>query len=131
MVGGIMTLSDQLAQFNRRITNPIVRIFAGRRLFPVAVVVHRGRTSGRRYRTPVIAFRIHDGYLIALPYGAERDWVKNVLSAGSCTLERFGRRTALTNPVLVDESQRMAALRWPVRKGLALLGTRTLLQLSG
>jgi hypothetical protein len=129
-VGGIVMVSDRLARFNRRITNPIVRILTGRRLFPVAVVVHHGRTSDRRYRTPVIAFRIHNGYLIALPYGAERDWVKNVGSAGSCTLERFGRQLALTNPRLLPQSQGMALLPWPALKGLALLRTRTLLRLS-
>jgi hypothetical protein len=53
---------------NRRITNPIVRIFAGRRLSPVAIVERRGRTSGRRCRTPIVAFRIDDGYLISLPW---------------------------------------------------------------
>jgi deazaflavin-dependent oxidoreductase (nitroreductase family) len=125
-----VTLSDQLARFNRRMTNPIVRIVAGRRYSPVAVVGHHGRRSGRHYRTPVIAFRVDDGYLIALPYGAERDWVKNVLFAGSCTLERFGRRWTLTDPRLLPQSEGMTLLPWLVRKGLALLRTRTLLRLS-
>lgn len=125
-----MTVSDRLARFNRRITNPIVRMFAGRRLSPVAIVVHRGRTSGRRYRTPVIAFRIDDGFLISLPYGADRDWVRNVLAASSCTLERAGRRVELTEPKVLAQSQGMALLRWPVRTGLRLLRVRTVLQLS-
>jgi deazaflavin-dependent oxidoreductase (nitroreductase family) len=125
-----MTVSDRLARFNRRITNPIVRMFAGRRLSPVAIVVHRGRTSGRRYRTPVMAFRIDDGFIISLPYGADRDWVRNVLTAGSCTLERAGRRVELTEPKVLAQSQGMALLRWPVRTGLRLLRSRTVLQLS-
>jgi hypothetical protein len=62
-----MTMSDRLARLNRRITNPIVRVLAGRRLSPVAIVEHLGRTTGRRYRTPVIPFRIDGGYLISLP----------------------------------------------------------------
>jgi hypothetical protein len=61
-----VTLSDRLARFNRRLFNPVVRTFAGRRGSPVAVVVHRGRRSGRRYRTPVLAFRANDGYVVAL-----------------------------------------------------------------
>jgi hypothetical protein len=52
---------------------------AGRRLSPVTIVAHRGRRSGRRYRTPVIAFRLDDGCAISLPYGADRDWARNVL----------------------------------------------------
>jgi len=93
-----MTLSDRLARFNRWGPNRLVRTFAGRPRSPVAIVVHRGRTSGRSYRTPVIAFRLADGYVITLPYGADRDWVRNVLAAGSCTVERGGRRVELTDP---------------------------------
>ena len=125
-----MTVSDRLARFNRRVTNPIVRLFAGRRWSPVAIVVHRGRQSGRRHRTPVIAFRTDDGYLIALPYGTERDWVGNVVAAGSCTLERAGRRTALTTPKVLTQRQGMPLLPWPVRTGLRLLRIRSVLRLS-
>jgi deazaflavin-dependent oxidoreductase (nitroreductase family) len=125
-----MTISDRLARLNRRITNPIVRIFAGRRLSPVAIVEHRGRTSGHRYRTPVIAFRIDDGYLISLPYGAERDWVNNVRAADSCILERAGQRIALTQPTRLGQRQGTAQLRWPVRTGLRLLRVKAILRLS-
>lgn len=129
-VADIMTVSDRLALFNRRVTNPIVRLFAGRRWSPVAVVVHRGRRSGRRYRTPVIAFGTDDGYLISLPYGTERDWVSNVVATGSCTLERTGRRIELTSPKVLAQHQAMPLLPWPVRTGLRLLRIRSVLQLS-
>ena len=125
-----MTVSDLLARFNRRFTNPIVLIFAGRRLSPVAVVVHRGRISGRRYRTPVVAFRIDDSYLVSLPYGVDRDWVKNVVAAGSCTLERAGRRVELTEPTVIGQREGAAQVRWPVRIGLSLLRVRAFLRLS-
>ncbi len=125
-----MTLANRLARFNRRGPNRIVRTFAGRRLSPVAIVVHRGRTSGRRYRTPVIAFRLDDGYVISLPYGADRDWVKNVLAAGTCTLERYGRRVELTDPCVLAGSEGMALLPAPVRAGLRLLRMPRVLRLS-
>ena len=51
-----MTFADRLARFNRRLPNRVVRTVAGRRFSPVAVVVHRGRRSGRQYRTPVMPF---------------------------------------------------------------------------
>jgi hypothetical protein len=38
-----------------------------------------GRTSGRPYETPVEAFATDDGFLVALPYGPDTDWLKNVL----------------------------------------------------
>jgi deazaflavin-dependent oxidoreductase (nitroreductase family) len=125
-----VTLSDRLARFNRRGPNRIVRTFAGRRLSPVALVVHRGRTSGRPYRTPVIAFRLDDGYAIALPYGADRDWVRNVRAAGACILERGGRRVELTAPRLLTGDEGITVLPAPVRAGLRLMRTSQVLRLS-
>ncbi|GGL40699.1 nitroreductase family deazaflavin-dependent oxidoreductase [Nocardia jinanensis] len=70
-----------------------------------AVVVHRGRKSGRVFRTPLWAFRRADGYVIALTYGAESDWVKNVLTADGCELETRRRRYAVGAPrVYHDET---------------------------
>jgi deazaflavin-dependent oxidoreductase (nitroreductase family) len=120
--------SDRLARFNRR-PNRLVGAFAGRRLSPLAVVVHRGRRSGRPYRTPVLAFRAGDGYVISLPYGPERDWVRNVLAAGSCTLERGGRRLELTSPSMLGR-EGMALVPGPVRPALRLLRVTGFLRLD-
>ena len=54
------------------------------------VVEHRGRRSGRRYRTPVNVFATEGGYRFALTSGPEADWVKNVLAAGGCELRTRG-----------------------------------------
>jgi len=125
-----MTLSDRLARFNRAVLNRLVRTFAGRRFSPVAIVAHRGRRSGRPYRTPVIAFRRADGYVISLPYGPRRDWVRNVLAAGSCTLERGGRRLELTNPHVLVGDEGMALVPAPMRAGLRLFRVTRVLRLS-
>jgi deazaflavin-dependent oxidoreductase (nitroreductase family) len=125
-----MRFSDGLAQFNRLAFNRVVRTFAGRRGSPVAVVEHRGRRSGRRYRTPVLAFRVDGGYLVALFYGDDRDWVRNVLAAGACTLERGGRRVELTAPRLLDAGDGMTLVPLPMRPALRLLRVRRVLRLS-
>src|SRR5512133_2673899 len=91
------TLADRLARFNRRLPNKVIGTVAGRRLSPVALVVHQGRRSGRQYRTPVMPLRLDDGFLVSLPYGPGRDWVANVLAAGRCTPQRGGRRFALAD----------------------------------
>ena len=52
-----------------------------------AVVIHRGRKSGRTFRTPLWAFRRPGGFVIALTYGPGADWVRNVLAAGGCEVE--------------------------------------------
>ena len=63
-----------------------------------AVVVHRGRKSGKTFRTPLWAFRRGNGFVIALTYGSEADWVRNVISAGGCELETRRRRYQVGNP---------------------------------
>jgi deazaflavin-dependent oxidoreductase (nitroreductase family) len=63
-----------------------------------AVVIHRGRKSGKTFRTPLWAFRRRNGFVIALTYGPESDWVRNVISAGGCELETRRRRYQVGNP---------------------------------
>ena len=63
-----------------------------------AVVIHRGRKSGKTFRTPLWAFRRRNGFVIALTYGSEADWVRNVISAGGCELETRRRRYEVGNP---------------------------------
>src|SRR5207245_6833958 len=74
-----------LAAFNLAVTNRISSRFAPR-LPGFGIVTHVGRKSGRVYRTPVNVFRAPNGFLIALTYGRESEWVRNVLAAGGCEL---------------------------------------------
>ena len=108
-----MPAPRSIARFNRRFTNRLTLRVAGY-LPGFAIVNHLGRKSGHAYRTPVNAFRTDEGYIIALTYGAQSDWVKNVLAAGTCGLQTRGRRVRLTNPrIETDKSKSWAPL--PVR----------------
>ena len=116
-----------LARFNRRATNVVARRVAG--WAPGwGIVVHRGRRSGRVYRTPVNVFRRGNGYVIALTYGPEADWVQNVLAAGGCELRTGGRRVRLTEPRIVHDARRRG-MPGPVRVILGLVGVSDFLVL--
>ena len=116
-----MPIPRGVARFNRRWTNRLTSKVAGH-LPGFGIVRHVGRTSGRTYRTPINVFRADGEYVIALTYGAESDWVKNVLAAGWCELQTRGRRVRLCDPRLVtDERQRWAPLL--VRRVLHLTHT--------
>jgi len=87
-----------------RYLNPIIRPLA-RRLPSFAILTHRGRTSGRTYRTPINVFRRGDAYIFLLTYGSDVQWVKNVLASGSCSIETRGRVVKLIEPELITDPE--------------------------
>ena len=123
-----MPIPMSIARFNRlvtnRITGPLAPYLPG-----FGVVVHTGRKTGVLYRTPVNVFRSAGGFVIALTYGPESQWVRNVLASGGCLLETRGRTVRLTRPTLVHDEQRK---RWPalVRVVLRLANVSDFLELS-
>jgi len=84
--------------------DPVLRPFAGR-LPTFGVITHRGRRSGRVYRTPVNVFRRGDAYLFLLTYGSDAQWVRNVLAADTCTLRTGGRDILLVEPELIADPE--------------------------
>lgn len=89
-----------LAKVNKRVVNPIQGLWAPR-LAPWALIVHRGRRTGREYRTPVLAFRSGSSLYVTLFYGTGAQWVRNVRAAGGGEVIRRGRRRRLEHPRIV------------------------------
>jgi deazaflavin-dependent oxidoreductase (nitroreductase family) len=109
------------------IVNPITRRIAGWMPW-FGIIRYRGRTSGRSYATPMNVFERDDGYVLALTYGADVDWVKNVIAAGGCELETRRRRLNLTDPRLVVDASCRPVPAF-VRPFLRLLGVDTFMLL--
>jgi deazaflavin-dependent oxidoreductase (nitroreductase family) len=93
------------------------------------VVVHRGRRTGRLYQTPVNVFATEDGYVIALTYGPDTDWVKNVLAASGCELRARGQVIRLVSPRLFHDQARRD-IRPLERQVLRVLGVADFLSLE-
>jgi deazaflavin-dependent oxidoreductase (nitroreductase family) len=71
----------------------------------VSIVRHVGRNSGRAFETPVQAVATDDGYVIALPYGLNTDWLKNVLASGSATIVHEGSTHVVDQPAMVSMAE--------------------------
>lgn len=114
-----MPLPRALGRFNVRVTNrflePVVRHLPG-----FGVIEHRGRRSGRVYRTPVLAFRRGDRLTFAATYGPRSDWVRNIIANEGGAFERSGKRWRLSEPRAYRDPARRAVPRI-VRPALALL----------
>ena len=117
-----------LAKFNIAVTNRITGLFAGW-LPGFGILTHVGRKSGRVYRTPINVFRISSGFIIALTYSRNSEWVKNVLAAGGCELKTRGKKYRLFAPTVVHDSTRR---RFPIpaRLVLRLVGAEEYMELS-
>jgi deazaflavin-dependent oxidoreductase (nitroreductase family) len=114
--------------FTTRIVNPLTRRVAGH-LPWFGIIVVPGRQSGVIRRVPMNVFRVEEHWVMALTYGRDVDWVKNVLAAGGCRLETRGRVVALRDPELVhDPSRRM--MPFLVRQSLWLLGVTDFLRMN-
>jgi deazaflavin-dependent oxidoreductase (nitroreductase family) len=116
-----------MAAVNRHVTNRLLGRLATR-LPAFGVVLHVGRRSGREYRTPVNVFRTPDGYVFALTYGSEAEWVRNVLAASGCEIVTRGRRVRLDSPRLFRDERR-SAVPAPTRVILRLAGVSEFLEL--
>jgi deazaflavin-dependent oxidoreductase (nitroreductase family) len=92
---------DAVRRMNRSVTNPRVMRTAGSAGEQTSVIHHIGRKSGRAYATPVDVIPTRTGFLIALPYGKQADWLRNVLAAGSATVITNGDRLEVDAPTIV------------------------------
>jgi deazaflavin-dependent oxidoreductase (nitroreductase family) len=123
-----MTLGRNWAKFNKALGNRVAGPVFGR-LPGFALVLHRGRRSGREYRTPVKVFRHEGAYVITLPYGPKADWVKNIRAAGGCELLVRGKRVQVADPVLFADDGTVR-IRRVLRLALSLMRVREFIALT-
>jgi deazaflavin-dependent oxidoreductase (nitroreductase family) len=100
-----MPISRRVARFNKHVTNHVTGPSA-RWLPGFAVVTHLGRRSGAVYHTPVNVFRDGNRYVFALTYGANSDWVRNVVAADRCEIQTRGKTVRLVAPELFTDPTR-------------------------
>jgi deazaflavin-dependent oxidoreductase (nitroreductase family) len=96
-----------------RLFNPLIRRFAGARWMPLyGLVEHRGRRSGKLFRTPVIVRPTSDGFVVPMPWREGTDWYRNVRAAGGCVVRWQGRDYPVGQPEVLDTAAAMAIARF-------------------
>lgn len=123
-----MPLPRKVAEFNRIGTNRLTGLFAGW-LPPFLILEHRGRRSGRRYRTPLMGFPAGNEMIVALTYGPGAEWIKNLQQAGGGTLVARNRRRAFGPPRLERGIANAPGIPWLIRKFLGIMGIDDYLRL--
>ncbi len=112
-----------------KMLNPLIVKLAGRRHFHMAAQIrHVGRRSGRTYTTPVSARRSGDMVVIALTFGNQSDWSRNVRSAGGGTIRIEGEDYNVTKPQIMSRQEAKplveAAFSPRERAGFRVLGIK-------
>jgi hypothetical protein len=117
--------SDRTRALSKRGNRYLGKV-AGTRLgmlyFDLSAVHHVGRRSGRAYVTPMSAYPLGDGFVLAVAY-PEVDWCRNILGAGKCRLTRNGEDYALERPEVITRSEAMKAYPLLVKPFILGLGT--------
>ena len=109
-------VSRDTRQANKR-ANALFLKIAGRRFRAYSALKHIGRSSGREYITPLSAYPLGDGFVMAVLYGeaAKVDWCRNVMAAGRCILKTRGEEYMLEKPEIIPSSKALAAYPLPAR----------------
>ena len=108
-------LRDRIRVFNKYVTNRVLRGLASCSRGPFAIIGHVGRRSGKPYETVIMVWPTREGFVIALTYGPQVDWLRNLLAAGGGTVFWHKRRYAVGKPEPIDAQTALPAFPTPLR----------------
>jgi deazaflavin-dependent oxidoreductase (nitroreductase family) len=111
-----MTFPRVLSRIHADYINKIVLRFVTHTT--LADLEHVGRRSGLVRHTPLRAFRMHDRVVIALNFGRESDWLKNIQASGRCRMRLGDQILELTSPRIVPLEQGVKGMPWAFGVGL-------------
>lgn len=116
--------------FNKYVTNPLLGRIARSAHGPFAIVYHVGRRSGKPYQTTIIVRLVTDGFLIALTYGDDVDWYRNIVAANGCRVLWHKREYVIDSiePVAAEAAQPL--FPQPERAILQTMGVRHFAELK-
>jgi deazaflavin-dependent oxidoreductase (nitroreductase family) len=123
-------LLDRIRVANKYVTNKLLIHIAGKRFGHFVVLEHVGRKSGKLYRIPIIAEPFQNGFVIALTYGKNVDWYKNVAAKGGCSLRWKNKDFQLVHPTFIDREIGLTAFPAVLRSGLRMMGIQDFLKLE-
>ncbi len=114
------TTPDTRDTSQHRRSNWFFMKIAGKGLRAYSVVKHVGRRSGREYQTPVGAYPLGDGFVVAILYGSDSQWVRNAFATGGFTLRTKGRDYPLERPEIIPSARALPAYpriwRWTLKR---------------
>lgn len=132
-LGGMRTrwppVVNAVRRLNLKVMNPRQMETAGKPGAFAQILRHSGRTSGRTYETPLGIEPTDDGFVIALVYGDDTQWLRNVLAAGRAEVVRDDLTYAVERPELVPVADVIGFFKPSDRRLFRLFGVGNCLRL--
>lgn len=120
---------NTVRRLNRTVLNPRQMDTAGQPGSFAQILRHTGRTSGKAYETPLGIEPTADGFVIALVYGDDTQWLRNVLAAGSAEVEVEGQTYRVERPEVVPVADVIDHFKPSDRRLFGLFGVERCLRL--
>ena len=102
-------LPGRIRTFNKHVTNRILRVFTKFSHGPFANIHHIGRRSGKPYETVIWIWQMREGFVIALTYGPEVDWYRNMKANGGGSIFWHRKLYVVGKPELIDTEKALTA----------------------
>ena len=126
-----MKIPNGIRYFNKTILNPLTARIAHSSRGPFCIIYHIGRRSGRPYETPIIAFPTANGFVIALTYGPEVDWYRNICASGCCRIQWHGQVYEIKKIEPLESKTALTYLPGFFRMILGMVGFRDYVKMVG
>lgn len=123
-----MPIPHFVTGFNKRYTNRALVHLAGHG--PFVELEHVGRRSGAVYRVPLVALRDGQQVTIALTYGPNVDWLKNLRAADGGRMHLGTRLLQLGPPRRLPTAEGLKRMPRVARPILPLTGTKDFIELD-
>ncbi len=123
-------LPKRIRIFNKYVTNRVFRGFASVSHGPFAIIRHLGRRSGKPYETTIMVWRMGGSFAIALTYGPDVDWYRNIRAAGGGTVFWHKKAYAIGKPEPIDANTALTAFPAIFRLILRRFGTHDFVEVK-
>lgn len=122
--------SRRIRTFNKHVTNRVLHGLTGLSRGPFAIIHHVGRRSGKPYETVIMVWPLGEDFVIALTYGPEVDWYRNVLAAGHCSISWHKKTYTLGKPEPIEINRALPAFPPLFRRLLPRFGVHDFVRLK-
>ncbi len=114
--------------FNKYVTNRMLRGLTRLSHGPFAIIRHIGRRSGKPYETVIMVWPTAEGFVIALTYGFQVDWYRNILAAEGGTIRWHRKAYPVGKPAQIDARTALSAFPPFFRLVLGRVGLQDFVQ---